>query len=695
MGGSVLAAKRKLQVEDLLAIRLAGDCQISPDGGRVAYVLQEIDREKNEYRSSIWMAREGRAPSPFTGGTKESSPRWSPDGSMLAFLSNRSGSSQIWLLSMEGGEARQLTRVKGGVSNPVWSPDGRQIAFSALLSAEGIKPEGKDEEERNLYLKFTKDVKVITRLQYKLDGTGFYGEKRAQICLIAADGSQEPVQLTSGDFTHNGQTWTPDSTGIIFAANRHADADHRPWAVDLWYLPVKGGQPQRLTPGDGGITPATPAVSPDGRWIAFTGTLPEDCGYGLKALYVLDRTEKTIRRLAAELDRSFVDEVATDLVGPAGGSLAWSPDGRWIYGMVSDAGQVQLVKVGLGTGAVLPLTGGERTIYAFSLSADCRRAALACSTPSTPGEVYLARLDQPQPAVRVANCGALLQGGGVFEMPLTHHNTELLGQLDLPVPERFRFCAAPGEPQIDGWVLPPAGRENGKRYPTVLEIHGGPMSMYSGSFFFEFQWLAALGYAVVFCNPRGSVGYGRAFCQSIMADWGDRDYADVMGAVDSAIEQFDFIDPQRLGVAGGSYGGFMVNWIVGRTDRFRAAVTMRSVVNRLSAMGTSDVGYDRLRQFGTATWWEPNQMAPYLKQSPLLHASKINTPLLIEHQENDLRCPIEQAEQLYAALKVQQKPVKFVRYPGESHGMSRTGKPWYRIHRLNMLADWFGQYLKP
>ncbi len=702
-----MTTRRRLVAEDLLAIKLAGDCQISPDGSRVAYVLQEIDRKKNEYTSAIWLAREGADPVRFTGGPKDTQPRWSPDGRHLVFVSNRSGSNQLWLLSLEGGEARQLTRVKGGAQNPVWSPDGRTIAFTANLTEAGLQPEGEDEEEQDLYKKFTKDVKVITRLHYKMDGVGFYTDERRHVCVVDIDGG-EPRQLTFGDYNHLDVSWTPDGRGLLFAANRREDRDWYPGHVDLWYLPLDGDEtvhrgdneslssacePVRLTPGDGSLTCSGPVASPDGNSIAFLASDPAESGYGLTGLYVLERNTGQLRRLAAELDRSFGNQASTDLVAPGGGRLYWSPDGRWIYGTVSDGGQVHLVRVGAATGAVVPVTGGDRVIHAFSLTPDCRRAALAFATPHSPGDIYLARLDEPTPAPSVPAAGTVLRGGGVSEVRLTAHNDELLGELELTVPERFQVTAGEGEPTVDAWILPPVDREEGKKYPTVLEIHGGPMSMYGANFFFEFHWLAAQGYAVVYSNPRGSQGYGHDFCRTIRADWGNRDYADVMAAIEAAVARFPYVDGDRLGVAGGSYGGFMVNWIVSHTNRFRAAVTMRSVVNRWSAMGTSDLGYNRLRQFGVENWWEVENLGPFLKQSPLVHASHINTPLLIEHQENDLRCPIDQAEQLYAALKYQRKPVKFVRYPGEFHGMSRTGKPWHRVHRLRMLAEWFAEYL--
>ncbi|HYF94143.1 MAG TPA: S9 family peptidase [Symbiobacteriaceae bacterium] len=688
-----MTSRRKLQAEDLLAIKLAGDCQLAPDGARVAYVLQEIDKEKNEYKTAIWLAREGIEPIQFTAGPKDHSPRWSPDGRWLAFVSNRSGTSQIWLLPLEGGEARQLTKIKGGAGNPVWSPDGKYLAFTANLTEEGIKPEAKDDEEKDLYKKFTKEVKVITRILYKMDGVGFYTDKRPQVCVVPVDGG-EPAALTRGDFSHGDPAWAPDSAGLVFTANRLEDADYHPWHSDIWYVPREGGELVRLTPGDGKLSAALPSFSPDGSLIAFVGTDPADEGYGLPRLYVMHRQTGSIKLLTEKLDRPFGNESISDMAGPAGGRLTWSPDGHWIFATVSDAGQVHLVKIGAHTGVVVPITAGDKAIHAFSLSPDCRRAALAYATPTSPSDIYVGLLDEPRLEPDVPNCCAALHGGGITEVALARPNAALLEQLEIALPERFLCAAGADAPQVDAWIMRPAGCESGRKYPAVLEIHGGPMGMYGIGFFFEFQWLASQGYAVVYSNPRGSQGYGYEFGKCILADWGNQDYADVMAAMETAVRQFDFIDGDRLGVAGGSYGGFMVNWIVGHTDRFKAAVTMRSVVNRWSAMGTSDTGYNRVGQFGTANWWEEQHLGPYLKQSPLVHAGKINTPLLIEHQEGDLRCPIEQAEQLYAALKMQKKAVKFVRYPGEFHGMSRTGKPWHRIHRLNMIAEWFDQYLK-
>jgi dipeptidyl aminopeptidase/acylaminoacyl peptidase len=694
-----MSERRLLTAEDLLALKMSGDVQIHPDGTKILYTVQEINAENNEYRTAIWLAEEGKEPIRLTGGTHDSTPRWSPDGQLIAFLSKRSGSTQIWILPAQGGEAYQLTRIKGGVSNPVWSPDGKYLAFTVNLDRKGLQVEGA-EEQQDLFTKHTSGVKVIDRLYYKLDGTGYFGEKRAHIGVIPVQERRtegapapEPRLLTGGDFDHGDPAWAPDSKGLYFAANRREDADWFPSASNLWYVPLEGGEPVQLTHGTD-LGAHLPSPSPDGEWIAFLGTKPEEQGYGLTGLYLLHRASGAVRQLAADFDRGFDNEVIVDMPAPGGLPLHWSPDGEWIFAPCSDAAQVHLVKVHRETGEVKAVTGGEKVVYSYSITPDAKRAALAYATPSSPGDVYLARLTEPMPVPATPEAGTILTGGGVHEVQLSAHNRALLAQLELTQPVRYQFRASEGEPLVDGWVLPPARLAPDQKAPAVLEIHGGPMGMYGVGFMFEFHLLAAAGYGVIFSNPRGSQGYGRDFCSCIMGDWGDKDYRDCLAAVETACDRFPWIDPDRIGVAGGSYGGFMVNWIVGHTNRFKAAVTGRPVVNRWSAMGTSDLGYNRITQFGTPNWWEPEHMAPYLKQSPLLHASKVETPLLIEAQEGDLRCPIEQAEQFYIALKVQKKTVRFIRYPNEFHGMSRNGKPWHRIHRLKAIQSWFDEYLK-
>ena len=307
--------RRPLSPQDLLAFKLPGNAQISPDGRRVAFMLQQIDAEKNEYKTSIWIAAEGRPPAPFTRGPKDSAPRWSPDGRYLAFVSSRSGSAQIWLLPLDGGEARQLTRIKGGCGNPVWSPDGKRLAFTACATADGIQPETKEEEEKDPYKKFTKDVKVITRLHYKMDGVGYYTEKRSQVCVIGVDESGQPVQLTDGDFNHGDLSWTPDGTEVLFVADRRPDAEyHR--NNDLWAVGAAGGEePMRLLPDGHNLSVAGASASPDGRSVAFVGTMGSDQGYGVKRLYLLDRTNGGLRCVTPHFDRGFGNEGIYDMPG--------------------------------------------------------------------------------------------------------------------------------------------------------------------------------------------------------------------------------------------------------------------------------------------------------------------------------------------------------------------------------------------
>lgn len=740
----------RLVPEDLFNFRLAGDLHFSPDGTQIAFVVTTLNRERNEYESRIWLAPALDAPAPdtpvpnakapeprpVTAGPRDTSPRWSPDGRYLAFLSNRSGSNQVWLLPLAGGEARQLTRIKGGVQSLVWSPDSRHLAITVRVGAEGLEAEapavagGAEAGPADLYEKYTRYVKVIDRIWYKLDGEGFFDLKKyPQIAVVPvpeAEGEgEEPWLVTTGSYLHADPAWSPDGRYLAFAGKRWDDWDYRPDRDQIWLVraarPAGGAPPAPVALTGGGQGISRPVWSPDGGSIAYLATDPEAQGYGNTELWqvavtpaVLAAAEgeapapapepgpgpAAVRPLAPGFDRPFGNATMTDMPAPGGERPVFSPDGRFIYMLASDGGTVHLHRVELATGRVSRVTAGDRVIHAFALSPDGERAAFAAAEPLNPAEVYLAWLSPPGESsdplpFDPPHLVAVPELGSYREQVLTGLNTGLLAEKELSMPERFWFQAGPGEPQVDGWYLPPVGSRSSAAeaasHPAVLEIHGGPMGQYGSGFFFEFQLLAAAGYGVVYTNPRGSLGYGAEFCRSIRADWGNRDYADLMAGLDEALRRYPAIDPGRLGVAGGSYGGFMVNWIIGHTDRFKAAITMRSVVNRMSAMGTSDLGFRRVAQFGGKLWWE--ELEPYLHQSPLMWASNVRTPLLIEQQENDLRCPIEQAEQLYAALKLLRREVRFVRYPGESHGMSRNGKPWHRVHRLKTILEWFAGHL--
>lgn len=661
---------RRLQPEDLLSFQLAGDVQMAPAGDRVAYVVQSIDPEKNSYKSSIYMVRPGEKPLRFTGGESDSSPRFSPDGTRLAFISRRSGQPQIWLMQVNGGEAQQLTRIQGGVVEFCWAPDGRHIALTALLKADGIQPEVKDEKEEDLFKKHTKKVKVITELFHKLDGEGYFGERRPCLCVVAVDGAEAPKQLTIPPYRVSHVTWSPDGSTLLFEGRLGPDYDRDGGEDHIYAIAAEGGEARQLTPE--GLTCMAPAVSPDGKQVAFVGEPSAEIGYDLMGLYVVPLAGGPATRVDRNWNRSFADDTVTDLCPPGGGRLTWAPDGSVLYATSSVGGTTPLVRVEMATGRVTSLTHGDREVYTYSLDAQCRKAALGVATPLNPGDIYLLDLTEGT------------------EERLTAVNSTLLADLELSEPTRFTARAADG-PAVDGWVMKPAGFEEGKRYPTVLFIHGGPMAQYGSAFFFEFQLMAAQGYGVVYSNPRGSQGYGPEFCKAIRCDWGNKDYADVMAALDQAIAENPWIDPERLGVTGGSYGGYMTNWIVSHTDRFKAAVTGRSVVDWRAMMGTGD--FIDFREAGGVPYWVDDTW--YKQQSPITYVENVRTPILIEHQEGDLRCPLEQGLIWYSAIKYLGKaPVRLVLYPEEFHGMSRNGKPWNRIHRLKEISGWFNQYLK-
>jgi dipeptidyl aminopeptidase/acylaminoacyl peptidase len=407
-----------------------------------------------------------------------------------------------------------------------------------------------------------------------------------------------------------------------------------------------------------------PAFSPDGRTIAFLARA-ELNAYGRNVqLFTVPSDGGQATCLSSALDRSCGALHVRPSGRPTAGRSRWRPE---------DRGDIGLWRVA-ATGSAAPqrIVGGERVLNGFSASADGRTLAFAASRTVAPAEVFV--------------CGA--DGGD--ERRLTDLNRAWVESVALSAPERFRLTRAGFE--LDVWVMRPAGFVAGQRYPTLLNIHGGPHAQYGHNFFDEFQVYAGAGYAVVYTNPRGSQGYGEAFTQAVVGDWGGGDYADVMAALDEALARYPFIDPERLGVLGGSYGGFLTSWTVGHTKRFKAACSERAVNCQYTMFGTSDIGHSfNVVELGGPLPWE--DMARYIERSPLTYAKDMTTPLLILHSEDDLRCPIEQGEQLFVALKKLKREVRFVRFPGENHEMSRSGKPRHRLERFRHILDWFAKYL--
>jgi dipeptidyl aminopeptidase/acylaminoacyl peptidase len=647
--------------DDICRIRFVRDPHLHPDGRRIAFVVTTLSEARDEYLSNIWVVGvDGGDPQPFTRGPRrDTAPRWSPDGRWLAFVSEREkkGKGQLHVMPADGGEPVRLTDLKPGVTTPAWSPDSRSLAF---VSRVGGWEEPADEEERDR----SKPPRTIDILKYKSNGVGFVYDSPQQIFVVSRDGGP-PRQLTAGSFDNHHPTWAPDSRHVAFVSPRHAERDEDS-AADIFIMSIDGGEPRQITRTEG---PASfPTFSHDGRTVAYLGhadprgvsrharvyTVPVDGGHPVCRTSAFDRNCE-----------SMMDDLGPQWIGRTG-ALLFQAD---------DEGDVPVYRL-TTTRAGEPerVIGGTRQITGFSPSADGTLIAFTATDDTAPAEVFVCRAD------------------GSGERRLTDLNREWRAEVALSRPERFRFERAGFT--VDGWVMAPCDRKPGRRYPVLLNVHGGPASQYGHRFFDEFQVYVGAGYAVVYVNPRGSRGYSEAFARAVVGDWGGGDYADVMAGLDEALRRFDFLDPARLGVMGGSYGGFMTSWIVGHTDRFRAACSERAVNAMWSMYGTSDIGFwfQEAHGLGRPPW---EDLKWYVERSPLSYAKDIHTPLLILHSESDLRCPMEQAEQLYVALKKLRRTVRFVRFPDENHELSRSGRPRHRLARFRILLEWFAEHLPP
>jgi dipeptidyl aminopeptidase/acylaminoacyl peptidase len=651
-------SKRKIRVEDLRSFKFVSDPQISPDGDKIAFVLSAIDYEEDSYDRHIWMAdRASGATEQFTyGGGRDTYPRWSLDGGQLLFLSSGRAPdekrSQVWVIPRTGGEARLAVETEEGASKPAWAPDSKRILYLSKVWTEA-KPES--------------DVKVVKRIRYKMNAAGFFEGRRTH--LFTASLGKKPRQLTKGEYDVEAAAWSPDGRSIAFIANMEENADTSR-VRDVFVIPSKGGEPKKITEGKHSISDLS--FSPNGEQLAFIGSdQPEGLAVN-QDLWVMPTGGGEKRSLTSELDRTLNLGVGSDLrVSTPSPGAVWSPDGGWIYFNTASIPHANVYRVPSDGGPVETVMGG-RVIDGFSLSDDGSAIAFNAMDATQPAELWVR--------------------DGKGERRITGFNDRLLKGLDISLPEHFTFVNALGE-EIDAWVIRPVGFESGK-CPTVLEIHGGPRSVYGDAMFHEFQVMAAEGFAVIYTNPRGSGGYGEAYAQAVMGHYGECDYEDLMAFVDEALKRFPFLDEARLGVTGGSYGGYMTNWMISHTDRFAAAVTFRSVCNWVSKFGVSDIGYMQPKSIsGRETFWG-DDIVEQLRHSPIMYAGNVKTPCLIVHSEQDYRCPMDQGEQWFVALKLQGVETELVRFPDENHELSRSGKPKHREERLRHMLRWLEKYLK-
>jgi dipeptidyl aminopeptidase/acylaminoacyl peptidase len=650
-------APRLIRVEDLRGFQFVSDPRVSPDGRRIAFVLSRINIEKDAYKRHVWMAdASSGGVEQFTYGQgSDTYPRWSPDGRRLLFLSSgrdEEKKAKIYVIPASGGEARMAARSDEGVVNPQWAPDSRRILYSSKVWTEE-KPET--------------DVKVIRRIRYKTNGSGTFEGRRVHLFTVRV--GSKPKQLTSGEFDVDAAAWSPDGGTVAFVSNMEPDADISE-VRDIYTIPAGGGGFVKVT--DGRYAASEVSWSPDGKLIAFTGNDDPEGHAVDDNIWVMPSGGGEARNITGSLGRSLGQGIGSDLrvATPSPGHV-WSRDGSSIMFLTASTPYSSVYRAGVDGGGVEEVVGG-RTVDGFSASEDGSAIAFNAMDATHPAELYLR--------------------DALGERRLTRFNDKFLRQLKLSSPERFAFRNSEGA-EIDGWIIRPPNLKEGEICPAVLEIHGGPRSIYGDGVFHEFQLLAAEGYAVIYTNPRGSAGYDEAYAKAVIGHYGEGDYDDLMRFTDEALRRFSFIDNKRLGVTGGSYGGYMTNWIVGHTDRFRAAVTFRSICNWISKYGTSDVGYMQPESIaGTEDY--VGDIGRHLEKSPIMYVKNVKTSILIVHSEEDLRVPIEQGEQWFTALKLHGVETEFVRIPGENHELSRSGKPKHREERLRHLVRWMNWHLK-
>jgi dipeptidyl aminopeptidase/acylaminoacyl peptidase len=644
--------RRLIGPEDYFLFKFVGDPALSPDGRQVAYTVTRVDRAQNRRMSAVWVVPvDGGAPArQLTGSAVSSSaPRWRPDGKAIAFQSVRpvpgdsaSQRSQEYLLDLGGGEPRRLTAFPTGIQGCDFSPDGTRLACLSRTGPSDRKAP-------------SSDVRHYTGLSYKFNDTGWFDDRKSHVWIVEL-ASAKATQLTTGDrWNDRDPQWSPDGTRIAFVSNRtghEADGDEN---SDVWVVPASGGEPVRIS--DHPDADESPRWSPDGSTIAFLGRNRDG---DPPMIWLAPSAGGAPSTLLYPADDLFPSE------------LTWAERGAALYFSAQHKGETHFYRLDRATKAVRPITSGPRAVRRLDLDDAGGAIAYLGNDFTHLDELYVARRD------------------GTGERRLTGVNDSLFTTLQAMPVEGITYNGADGW-EVDGFLVRPVGWEAGKRYPMILSIHGGPAGMFGVDWYHEFQVYAGRGWAVFFTNPRGSTGYGHRFERGIAGEWGGKDYIDVMNGVDAVLAANPWIDRERLGVTGGSYGGFMTNWIVGHTGRFKAAVTLRSISNFISDDGTRDGAYGHRTDFGGDIF---QKRELYWDRSPLRYVEQVTTPILILHSDNDYRVPLEQGEQWFRALRHFGKMAELVIFPRENHNLTRTGEPRHLVESLDWQLYWFTRYLE-
>ena len=704
------AEKRLITERDLFDFVWIGDAQVSPDGSRVAFVRVTVNEKKEGYNTSIWLVPTAgnEAPHRLTTGDRDSAPRWSPDGKYLVFTrsTEKDGKPeppQLCLLSMAGGDAFVFTSLPKGAGDPKWSPDGKQIVFASSSNPEDLekaeKKKRKEEEQKRganpspsgspvkedapkkpePENERESDVHVITRAVYRSNEEGYLDFKRPQHFWVVTaphnpDEKVQPKQLTRGRFSEDDALWSKDGTQIYFTTLHNDEPYYDLPKTELWSISPNGGEPTKITTID--LDPGAMALSPDGKQIAFTASIEQPVNsYTQPDLWVMDLAKDAKPR---NLTEKFDFDVGSSVFGDNGSPRAgggnrpiWTADGKGIVENFERDGRTNLGLFDVATGSMMEITKGDQAVPRFRPAPDASKLVYVSSTPTRIGDLFW--LDRTSGEAR----------------QLTHSNDELFGQLNLTEPEEIRYKSFDGK-MVQAWLQRPPGFDKAKKYPLILNIHGGPHTAYGFVFDHEFQWMAAKGYIVLYPNPRGSTSYGQEFGNVIQYHYPGDDFKDLMIGVDETIKR-GFVDEKKLGVTGGSGGGLLTNWVVGHTTRFAAAVAQRDIASWTDWWYTADFTLFQPRWFKAPPFQDPED---FKARSPITYINDVKTPMMFILGETDTRTPSGAGgEQMFRALKFRKIPTVMVKFPNETHELSRSGQPWHRIERLQHIIGWFDRWL--
>jgi len=666
-----MSKKRFIKADDLYDFELINGPVISPDKKKIAFTKKWVEKETEKKYTNIYlMDLESKEIEQFTSGKQNDvNPRWSPDGKYIAFTSNRENEKkfQIYFIPTDGGEAKKITEKNGNFGEIAWGKKGKELYFTFSEKDEELKEMEKDEKKKKLGIK----SRHIDRLFYKGDGQGFYPEDRMHIYKLNIKNKKVKQLTEDNKYSEGNIIISPDNKKIYFTSNHSENPDLDPMNISIFQMDKNGKNIKKICDIDG--PKQNMSISPDGQYLSFVGHTDTDEFSKLSDLWIYSLENDKAICLTEEIDKNIGCFTLGDMGAGAFRKPFWSKDSKEIYFQLNEFGKCTLNKINIENKEITNLIEENFVVGTFEFFDEESKVIYNVSRMNDPFQFAVYDLEKDENNI------------------ITDFNKSILNEIKLGETEEI-FYKGPDNNELQGWIIKPPDFDSSKKYPAILEIHGGPRAQYGWIFMHEFHYLAAKGYVVFFTNPRGGDGYGEKHMQAINNSWGDKDYADLMSWTELIVKK-DYIDKNNIGVTGGSYGGYMTNWIIGHTDRFKAAVTQRSVSNFLSFWGSSDMNWLTQMLFGAKKPpWE--DFENYWEQSPIKYMGNVKTPTMVIHSEKDYRCDIEQGEQVYAALKYQGIDTEFVRFPGEPHGLSRAGRTDRRIDRLESISGWFDKYME-